>query len=85
VIGGAGIPLARQGNWPYLNLMVQPVSAPQAMLVPARPRARRQVRVAAAIAWGAAGLGMLGAAGLWFHYGPVVFFEMIAAGISACF
>jgi hypothetical protein len=88
VIGGAGIPLARQGNWPYLNLMVQPVSAPQAMLVPARPRARRQCRVAAAIAWGAAGLGvlaMLGAAGLWFHYGTAVFFEMIAAGISACF
>jgi hypothetical protein len=64
--------------------MVQPVSAPQAMLVPAR----RQGRVAVAIAWGGAGLGvlaLLGAVGLWFHYGTAVFFEMIAAGVSACF
>ncbi len=40
------------------------------------------------IVWGAAGLGalaVLGAASLWFHYGTTVFFEMIAAGISACF
>jgi len=44
--------------------------------------------VASAIVWGAAGLGALvvfGAAALWFHYGTAVFFEMIAAGISACF
>jgi len=35
-----------------------------------------------------AGLGavaLLGALGLWFHYGTAVFFEMIASGISACF
>ena len=54
------------------------------MLVPAR----RQGRVAVAIAWGGAGLGvltLLGAVGLWFHYGTAVFFEMIAAGVSACF
>jgi hypothetical protein len=40
------------------------------------------------IVWSAAGLGTLavfGAAALWFHYGTAVFFEMIAAGISACF
>ena len=30
-------------------------------------------------------LVMLGALSLWFHYGTTVFFEMIAAGISACF
>ena len=30
-------------------------------------------------------LAVLGAAALWFHYGAAVFFEMIAAGISACF
>jgi len=44
--------------------------------------------VAAMIVWGAAGLGALvalGAASLWFHYGTAVFFEMITAGISACF
>lgn len=40
------------------------------------------------IVWGAAVLGalaVLGAASLWLHYGTAVFFEMIAAGISACF
>jgi hypothetical protein len=49
---------------------------------------RPQGKVASAIVWGAAGLGavaLLGAAVLWFHYGTAVFFEMIAAGISACF
>jgi hypothetical protein len=49
---------------------------------------RPQARVASAIVWGVAGLGALvvvGAAALWFHYGTAVFFEMIAAGISACF
>ena len=50
--------------------------------------ARPQSGVAAMIAWGAAGIGalvVLGAAALWFHYGATVFFETIAAGISACF
>ena len=49
---------------------------------------RPQASVASVIVWGAAGLGalaLLGAAALWFHYGTAVFFEMIAAGISACF
>jgi hypothetical protein len=78
------IPLACSGNWPYLNLMVQPISTPSEMM----PAARRQGRVASAIVWGAAGLGALavvGAAALWFQYGTTVFFEMIAAGISSCF
>ncbi len=80
---GEAISLACKGNWPYLNPMVQPISTPQGMLV-----TRPQGRVAAMIVWGAAGLGglvVLGAAALWFHYGTAVFFEMIAAGISACF
>ncbi|WOH66844.1 hypothetical protein [Bradyrhizobium sp. BWA-3-5] len=50
--------------------------------------ARPQSGVATTIAWCAAGLGtlvVLGAAALWFQYGTTVFFEMIAAGISACF
>lgn len=35
----------------------------------------------------AAGLGILTAAtlALWAHYGTAVFYEMIAAGLSACF
>jgi hypothetical protein len=63
--------------------MVQPIATGQG--IAATPP---QGRVASAIAWGAAGLGalgLLGAATLWFHYGTAVFFEMIAAGISACF
>jgi hypothetical protein len=62
--------------------MVQPIST-RSELVTAP-----QGRVASAILWGAAaigGLALLAAAALWFHYGTAVFFEMIAAGISACF
>jgi hypothetical protein len=84
VIAGAAISLACSGNSPYLNLMVQPTSTQPGILAATQP----QGRVAAMIVWGAAGLGalaVLGAASLWFHYGTTVFFEMIAAGISACF
>ena len=79
----AAIPLACPGNWPYLKRMAQPAST-QDMIAANRP----QGWVASMIVWGAAGLGtlaVLGAAALWFHYGTAVFFEMIAAGISACF
>jgi hypothetical protein len=44
-------------------------------------------RVASAIVVGGAALGvatLLGALGLWFHYGTAVFYEMIASGIAAC-
>jgi hypothetical protein len=64
--------------------MVQPISSQQGMTAATRP----QGRAASMIVWGAAALGalaVLGAASLWFHYGTTVFFEMIAAGISACF
>jgi hypothetical protein len=84
VIGCAAMALVWAWNWPYLNPMVQPVSTQHGMMAATPP----QGRVASAIVWGAAGLGSLvvaGAAGLWFHYGTMVFFEMIAAGISACF
>ena len=75
--------LACLWNWSYLNPMVQPISTPH-RLVAASP----QGRVAQMIVWGAASLGAIvlaGAAALWFHYGTAVFFEMIAAGLSACF
>lgn len=80
---GVAIPLACLGNWPYLERMAQPVSTH-----PHITAARPQGRAASIIVWGAAGVGalaVLGAAVLWFHYGTAVFFEMIAAGISACF
>lgn len=84
MIQGGPIPLACPGNWPYLNRMVQPISSRHETI----PAVRPQGGLASAIVWGAAGLGGLvtvGAASLWFHYGTTVFFEMISAGISACF
>ena len=59
--------------------MAQPISPPHVL----SPR-----KVGFAISVAAAVLGavlLLGALALWFHYGTAVFFEMIAAGISACF
>jgi hypothetical protein len=41
-----------------------------------------------ALVWGGTALGaalLLAALALWYHYGTTVFFEMIAAGVSACF
>ena len=64
--------------------MAQPVFTPHDS-VTAAPSAGA---VRTAIVWGGAGLAslsMLGALALWFHYGAAVFFEMITAGISACF
>jgi hypothetical protein len=84
VIGGAATALALLRNGPYLKGMAQYASARQEMISATRPSSR----AASAIAWSAAGLGgviLLGAAALWMHYGTAVFFEMIAAGISACF
>jgi hypothetical protein len=83
-MSGAAILLACPGNWSYLKRMGQPVSTHQDMMT----AARLQGRVASMIVWSAATSGALavfGAAALWFHYGTAVFFEMIAAGISACF
>jgi hypothetical protein len=82
-MSGAAILLACPGNWPYLKRMTQPVSTHQDMMA-----TRSQGRVASMIVWSAIAIGafaVLGAAALWFHYGTAVFFEMIAAGISACF
>ena len=64
--------------------MIQPISTQHGISAAAPP----QGGAASAIVWGAASFGaiaMCGAAALWFHYGTAVFFEMIAAGISACF
>jgi uncharacterized membrane protein len=33
----------------------------------------------------AAGVLLAGAVSLWIHYGTAVFYEMIVAGIAACF
>jgi hypothetical protein len=47
-----------------------------------------KARAASAIVWSAAVLGAMAvtaAAALWTYYGTTVFFEMISAGIAACF
>jgi hypothetical protein len=84
LIGRVAMVLAWAGNRPYLNPMAQPVSTQHRMIAATRP----QGWVASTIVWGATGLGavvVVGAVALWFHYGTTVFFEMITAGISACF
>ena len=50
--------------------------------VSASPRVMtRSFAIAAAIA----GAFVVATIGLWVHYGSVVFYEMILAGIAACF
>jgi hypothetical protein len=81
VIGAANAPLARAWNWPYLGGMAGPISAQNGVLL-------AKTRVASVIVWSAAVLGALAviaAGALWIYYGTAVFFEMIAAGIAACF
>ena len=61
--------------------MAQPISTPQQVPL-------GLCRAGSVVAVAAAGLGgalLLGALGLWFHYGTAVFFETIASGIAACF
>jgi hypothetical protein len=84
VIGGVNSPLAHPWNWPYLGAMARPVSAQNSVLPATAPMAR----AASVIVWSAAVVGALAvaaAATLWIYYGTTVFFEMIAAGIAACF
>jgi hypothetical protein len=64
--------------------MAQPLSTQREIPVTLQPSRR----IAQAIVVGGATLGVavvLAALALWFHYGTAVFFETIAAGISACF
>jgi hypothetical protein len=51
-------------------------------LLPSQRFASRPVVVASA---GVAGILLAGALVLWVHYGSAVFYEMILAGIAACF
>lgn len=84
MIGGAFAPLARAWNSAYLEAMARPIPASNDVLPATPPRAR----AASIIVWSAAVLGALAlvaAAALWIYYGTAVFFEMIAAGIAACF
>jgi hypothetical protein len=51
-------------------------------LLPSQRFASRPVIVVSA---GVAGILLAGALVLWVHYGSAVFYEMILAGIAACF
>jgi hypothetical protein len=64
--------------------MAQPLSALKPTIAVSRPRDGLRL----AVLWGGASLGALllvGALGLWFHYGTAVFFETISAGFASCF
>ena len=50
----------------------------------ARTAARLRTVVLAAVL-GVMGLVLAAAFGLWMHYGTTVFFQVLAAGIAACF
>lgn len=63
--------------------MAQPLSTPHQIATGTEP-ARRRLRAPALVAGGVAVLALLGALLLWQRYGTAVFFETIAAGISAC-
>ena len=66
--------------------MVQPLTTSNQREMPVTLQPPR--RIAQAIVLGGAIVGIaavLAALALWFHYGTAVFFETIAAGISACF
>ena len=68
--------------------MARPISAPNGVLPATSPQSPPKARATTIIVWGAAVLGTLAvaaAAVLWIYYGTAVFFEMIAAGIAACF
>jgi hypothetical protein len=70
--------------------MVQPISAPERLASAQEgfaPETARPSRLASAIVAAAAmlvALLVVGAIGLWAHYGTAVFFEMVKSGIAAC-
>ena len=64
--------------------MAQPISTQHEIIAASRP-SRRVASVIVVAGAGFAVALLLGALVLWYHYGPAVFFEMIASGIAACF
>ena len=64
--------------------MAPQLTTPQQMSSSIQPP--RRIAQAIVISGGVVGVAVvLAALALWFHYGTAVFFEMIAAGVSACF
>ena len=87
MIDDAPAALARRPGRPYLKQMLHTVDQ-MPIQQSAAPGRRPLGAVAFGILVGSVVLAaaiLLGAAGLWIHYGTAVFFEMIASGIAACF
>ncbi|KAA0077550.1 hypothetical protein CIW50_00195 [Tardiphaga sp. P9-11] len=63
--------------------MVQSLSTPESTM-PASERPSRLASVIVASAATFVALLLVGAIGLWAHYGTAVFFEMVKSGIAAC-
>ena len=71
---------------PFNQIVAWPADFRTTSRLAAAPAPARRASAIAAV--GGAALGgalVLGALILWFRYGTAVFFEMIAAGIAACF
>jgi hypothetical protein len=87
VIGGAQARLAGRPCLSYFRVMLKPAhqgSLPQSGMMAARPP--RGAAFAIVVGGAAIAIAMgLAAAVLWMRYGTAVFFEMIAAGLAACF
>lgn len=58
---------------------------PDAVTRPTRQASSRQIPLVAMVAAGVAGLLLATAIALWAHYGSAVFYEMLVAGLAACF
>jgi hypothetical protein len=69
-------PVADEPDRSYVKAMPEDISIPDAVA----PR-----RAAIVFAAGALGLVLAGTVALWAHYGTAIFFEMIRAGLVACF
>jgi hypothetical protein len=87
VICAAPARLAGQSRSSYLKVMLRPLhqgSLPQAGIMARRPP--RGVAFVVIASSAVVFVAMLVAAvALWIRYGTAVFFEMIAAGLAACF
>jgi hypothetical protein len=68
-------------DWTYVRAIESEGAPMPDSLAAPTPRLSRPLLLVAAVVV----LVLAGTAGLWAHYGTAVFYEMILAGIAACF